>query len=114
MLNSEIENLKKELKEPDKTMEDEKGQANNKIKNAIENDGLKDFYNLRKVWSNFLTKCIGYLILCQVFVIIGIGFEFLNFEKYKSIVMAFFIETFAQIVGMGIMVVAFLFKDKNR
>lgn len=75
--------------------------------------GLKDFYKHRNIWSWFLLATIGALIIFQISITFGIGFHWLDFVNYKTIIGLIVSENFAQIVGMGIVVVKFLFNENT-
>jgi ABC-type multidrug transport system fused ATPase/permease subunit len=72
----------------------------------------RDFYFLRKKWSWFIFGAITVLILSQVGFLIALGKGCLNLSDYKTIAFVFYIETFAQIIGLAILVVKFLFKEQ--
>jgi hypothetical protein len=77
----------------------------------IHEGGLKDFYGLRKKWSWFLFGFIAVSIIFQMAVTFFVIFRFPNFNDYKSFLFLIMGENFAQIVGMGYIVVNFLFRD---
>ncbi|GMO56762.1 MAG: hypothetical protein Ta2D_01890 [Rickettsiales bacterium] len=112
-----IENWKREIdiEKTEKINKEEKKDnqdlSNNREK--IDNSGKEQFYKLRTNWSWFLMGCVSFLIFSQVCLMILLGVNWFDLSLYNNIVMAFFIETFAQIIGMGIIVVAFLFKENK-
>lgn len=72
--------------------------------------GLEEFFALRKTWSCFIVVAIATLILSQIGILFCIGFEWIKLEKFQNIVLAFYVETFLQIVALAVIVVRFLFK----
>lgn len=75
-------------------------------------DGRKDFYKLRKYWSVVLSGFIFLLILFQFTVIMFVGSGVLDLIEYKSLLVVTMGETFLQIIGMGYIVVNFLFNGE--
>jgi hypothetical protein len=76
-------------------------------------DGLKKFYAQRERWSWFLMGAIGLLIVFQIVFTFFIGFGLLSFIEYKVVLGIIIGENFAQIVGLGTIVVTFLFRDNK-
>ena len=81
-------------------------------KAETELQGLKDFYELRKQWSNLIKGCIIELLASQILIIILIGRNVLVYNS-TVVISIFFAETFAQIIGLAILVVKFLFKENK-
>lgn len=78
--------------------------------------GEQDVFDMRKYWSIFIIRVIAFLVLSQIGLIILLGFGHyigFNLTEYRAVVMAFFIQTFVQIIGLAILVVAFLFNKIN-
>lgn len=75
--------------------------------------GKKDYYTLRKHWSIYLMFILPTLIIFQIILAIGVGlkwFDFLNYQWFINIVVS---ETFLQIVGMCVIIVQFLYPQKQ-
>ena len=75
-------------------------------------EGLRAFYRLRKKWSWFILVCISLLILFQIVVTVMVGCGVLDFKEYKWFLPMVITENFAQIIGLAIIVVTFLFSAK--
>lgn len=82
-------------------------------KEQVELDGRKKFFKLRGVWSNWIIGWITALIAFNIVLTVLVGLGCLNFEKYQWFITAVTIETFLQIVGMGLIAVKYLFSDKK-
>lgn len=78
-------------------------------KELIELDGRKQFFAIRKNWSSWIIASISLIILFHVALVFMTGLGWLNFHDYDRMITAIFIEDFLQIVGMGYVVVKFLF-----
>lgn len=109
---SNIENIKRQLKKPPQETLDEKDASASldNYRRDIDNRGREEFYNLRKHWSWFILSCIAVLIIIQATVVFFLGFKLIDLSQYKNIALAFFIETFLQIVGLAYLVVQCLFQ----
>lgn len=75
----------------------------------VELDGRKQFFELRQKWSMDLSYWISTLIIFHIFLTFFIGLNLLNFEKYQWFIQILVVEDFLQIVGMGFIVVNFLY-----
>lgn len=104
-----IEKLEKEL-------EPSKNQINTEIlekavkEEQIKLKGLTDFYNLRNTWSWIIGISISFLLTSQIVIVFLIGCNVLIYNS-TVVISIFFAETFAQIIGLAILVVKFLFKE---
>lgn len=76
---------------------------------AIELKGREDFFKLRKKWSCAIIVWISTLIVVNAVIIFGVGLELVDFRDYYSLVFAVVVENFLQIVGMGYIIVQFLY-----
>lgn len=83
-----------------------------KTREEIDNKGKEDFYNLRLKWSLYIFVWVTGIILFQMSFVVLIGLKLLNYEA-SSIIYATMAETILQIIGMGVVVVIFLFKEKQ-
>jgi hypothetical protein len=77
----------------------------------ILNRGLDEYYNLRKEWSHCLKWLLGFLIVFQCFVVIAVGFKWMDFSKHQDFLKIQASGYFAQIVGLCYVVVKYLFQD---
>jgi len=75
----------------------------------IELDGRKQFFELRKTWSENLKYWINFLLIFHVSITVLIGFRFLNFNPDQWFIRVIVAEDFLQIVGMGYIVMKFLY-----
>lgn len=80
----------------------------------VELDGRKAFFDLRSTWSGWIIAWISILILFNMLLTVAVGLAWVNFEKYAWFITAVTVETFLQIVGMGLVAVNFLFSDKRK
>lgn len=77
----------------------------------IEQKGLREYYDLRKIWSNWIIGWICFLILFHAGLTIAVGLKSLDFVNFEWFVTAVTVETFLQVVGMGLIAVKFLFSN---
>jgi hypothetical protein len=85
--------------------------ANQARSGKIELDGREQFFSLRGRWSILLTIWISSILLFQASLTIGVGrgwFDFLHYEWFLPMVIG---QSFLQIIGMGFVVVKFLYAD---
>ncbi|MDR3195775.1 MAG: hypothetical protein LBT58_03230 [Endomicrobium sp.] len=126
--NEEIEKVKATIKLPVNLSPHElEKYANKNKKTSVDNielyrkkraaEGESEFFEMRKKWSIFIKEIIRVLIWSQVILILLMGFGrrcgWFNVLDYKTIILTFFAETFVQIIGLAILVVKYLFKEKN-
>jgi len=73
--------------------------------------GRQSYFNLRNVWSAFIILWITGLILFNCGITVAVGLGILDYVKYEWFITTVLIQTFLQIVGLGAVAVAYLFKD---
>lgn len=78
-------------------------------KKKIDNQGLKDFYFLRKFWSWVVAGYVTISLLFQICLIIFTGLGILKFEGYNNLLALITGENFIQILGLGYIIVNFLY-----
>jgi hypothetical protein len=64
---------------------------------------------LRNRWSGWLLVWISCLLIFQMALSMAVGWGILDFEKYQWFLPTVIVQTFGQIVGMGYVVVRFLY-----
>ena len=101
------------LQKKDKA-DDQSDEVRTTLQKRIHEGGWKDYYKLRKRWSVFIMCAIAALIAFQIALTYSIGFKWLNFGESKLFLNLVLGENFAQIVGLGYIVVRYLFKDTPR
>ena len=77
----------------------------------VELDGRKKFFALRTTWSHWIIGWITALVAFNVLLTAFVGFGWLDFSEYEWFVTAVTIETFLQIIGLGVIAVKYLFSD---
>jgi hypothetical protein len=82
-------------------------------KEWVEVDGRRRFFGLRHTWSWWIIVWITSLILFNIVLTCLVGAATLDFSKYQWFIMSVTVETFLQIVGMGLVAVRFLFSEKR-
>jgi hypothetical protein len=75
----------------------------------VELDRLRQFIKLRGNWSLWLTIWISGLLVFHVGLAIAIGRSWLDFKDYPSFLPMVVLQNFAQIAGMGLIIVKFLY-----
>lgn len=78
---------------------------------GIDDEGRRDFYVLRKRWSQTVAKMIWALIIFQIVVTVGIGLNWLNFEGNAVVLRIVLAENPFNIVGLAYIIVRYLFND---
>ena len=73
--------------------------------------GRREFFTLRRKWSDVIIIWIWLLIVFNVLLTVAVGKGTLDFTEYQWFVTAVTIETFLQIVGLGYVAVRYLFSD---
>ena len=107
---------------PDPTVADLKGKlqvkdtppaftdaANQARAERIELDGRSQFFDLRGKWSSWLIGWISALLLFEIALTLAVGAGWLNFLEYKWFLPIVFGESFLQVIGMGVVIVKFLY-----
>lgn len=77
----------------------------------VELDGKRAFFRLRKHWSAALMVWISSFIAFHVSITIAVGLGSLDFLEYQWLIPLITVENFLQIVGMGYVVVRFLYPN---
>jgi hypothetical protein len=81
----------------------------NARREVVELDGRRRFFDLRHSWSNWIIGWITTFIVFHIALTFGIGTRHLDFTTHKWMVPLIVVENFLQIVGMGYIVVRFLY-----
>ena len=74
-------------------------------------EGVKGFYQLRKLWSWIIGLLLGITTLVIVSFIFLLGWGCLNYELYPWFPNTVIVSFFAQVVGLGIIVAKYLFSN---
>lgn len=80
-------------------------------KRAVEVIGRRKYFDLRDRWSSWIIGWITSLIAFNSLVAILVGMGCLDYSEYEWFITAVLVQTFLQIVGLGAVAVAYLFKD---
>lgn len=78
---------------------------------AVEIIGRRKYFSLRDKWSTWIIGWISSLIAFNSLVTVGVGWGLLDYTGYEWFITAVLVQTFLQIVGLGAVAVAYLFKD---
>lgn len=78
----------------------------------VELDGRPAFFELRRHWSAALMIWISSFIAFHVGITIAVGLGCLDFLEYQWLIPLITVENFLQIVGMGYVVVRFLYPSE--
>ncbi|MEY9097353.1 hypothetical protein ABIA24_000262 [Sinorhizobium fredii] len=79
---------------------------------AVEVDGRKRYFELRDRWSGAIVTWIWILILFNIGITIAVGAKWLDYSSLEWFITAVLVQTFLQIVGLGVVAVQYLFSDK--
>jgi len=73
--------------------------------------GLKDYYDMRRSWGNFLKWCLIVILAFNILLVLFVGMEWLKFkdEWFLRIVLT---TNLADIIGLVYLVVKFLFSNQ--
>ncbi len=82
-------------------------------KELIELDGRKQFFTLRSHWSICIIVWITIFILFHISITFFLGFGLIDFKENQWFLPSLLIENFLQIIGMGYIVVNFLYPKSN-
>jgi hypothetical protein len=75
----------------------------------IELEGRRQFFKLRGYWSGWLIGWITALLVFQTLLTMAIGSKLLDFREYSWFLPMVVVQNFLQIVGMGVVIVRFLY-----
>jgi len=90
------------------------GLAEQEIKSKeTERKGRESYFKLRSDWSSYLFWMIWFTLSFQFVLSFGIGIGFFDFLNYEKVIYVIIGENFAQIVGMGYIVVRYLFPQSK-
>ncbi|GFE78028.1 hypothetical protein GCM10011487_00280 [Steroidobacter agaridevorans] len=78
----------------------------------VELDGRKAFFRLRQQWSCAVIAWISCFLIFHIALTVAIGLGGLDFLQYQWLIPLITVENFLQIVGMGYVVVRFLYPGK--
>jgi hypothetical protein len=82
------------------------------IEKAVEIDGRKRYFLLRDRWSTSIVTWISILIAFNILVTVAVGAKWLDYTGLQWFITAVLVQTFLQIVGLGVVAVKYLFSDK--
>jgi hypothetical protein len=88
-------------------------QLENSERERVELDGRKRFFALRDKWSTAITVWISVFIAFHLLLTVAIGLKYLDFTHYQWLIPMITVENFLQIVGMGYVVVRFLYPSDS-
>lgn len=78
----------------------------------VELDGRRAFFKLRWQWSCAVMVWISCFLLFHITLTVAVGLGWLDFLQYQWLIPLITVENFLQIVGMGYVVVRFLYPGK--
>jgi hypothetical protein len=78
-----------------------------------ERDGLKAFFKLRDKWSRYIFILVCAMLAFQMFITTAVGLGWMDFSKYEWFINLILGENFVQVVGMGYIVVKYLFPQPH-
>lgn len=83
------------------------------VAESIDLQMRRQFVALRGHWSWWLIGWITALLLFQFGITIGVGLKCLDFSQYQWFLPIVTLQNFAQIVGMGFIIVNFLYPKRR-
>lgn len=73
--------------------------------------GIQDHYKHKGRWSNFLILAIAAMLLFQSFLLFQVGTQKWSFTEYDWLLPALLVQNLAQVVGLSVWAVKYLFSD---
>lgn len=73
--------------------------------------GIQDHYKHKGRWSWFLMGIIGLMMIFQLVLITLVGVKRFDFTEYEWLVQLLLVQNLAQVVGLAIYAVKYLFSD---
>ncbi len=73
--------------------------------------GIKDHYKHKVRWSNFLILAIAAMLIFQSVLLVEVGIGYWDFTKYEWLLPALLVQNLAQVVGLSVWAVKYLFSD---
>jgi len=73
--------------------------------------GIQDHYKLKERWSNFLIGAIAAMLVFQSVLLMMVGLGKWDFSKYEWLLPALLVQNLAQVVGLSVWAVRYLFSD---
>lgn len=75
----------------------------------VELDGRKKFFELRSMWSKWIIAWITSFFIFHISLTVGIGIKWFDFTSHQWMVPMIVGENFLQVIGMGYIIVRFLY-----
>jgi len=83
----------------------------------IRADWEKDYYELRRQWSEKISSVLYAMVMFQYFILLWVAlwivFKLFTFEQSKPLLLVIAGENFIQILGLAYIVVKFLYPNSN-
>lgn len=98
---------------PPAELQESKSQADKEragLERRVEIEGRQQFFGLRGDWSFWIILWISAQLVFQIVLTGCLGLAWLDFKAYPYFLPIVTIQTFLQIVGMGLIVVNFLYE----
>ncbi len=105
-----VDRVKTEREEEDLDLSELKNEAR---KEQIELDGRKKFFELRNKWSWSIIIWISVFIIFHIVITVLVGCKVLDFQNHEWLLPSIIAENFLQIVGMGYIIVRFLYQPSK-
>ena len=113
-LGNDRASIKVSITKRDRVDPDLNQQFANSARERVELDGRRRFFALRDKWSTCIILWISTFVLFHILLTIAIGRGLLNFQSYPWLIPLIVSENFLQIVGMGYVIVRFLYPDGTK
>ena len=73
--------------------------------------GIQDHYKHKGRWSNFLIGAIAAMLIFQSYLLVMVGLGKWDFTSYDWLLPALLVQNLAQVVGLSVWAVKYLFSD---
>ena len=83
---------------------------NEALREEIELNGRKKFFDLRDMWSFWIIGWISTFIIFHITITILVGVGKLDFQSHVWLLPSIIAENFCQSIGMGYIIVRFLYQ----
>jgi len=86
---------------------------NEALREEIELNGRKKFFELRDKWSWSIITWISVFIIFHIVITVLVGCKVLDFQNHEWLLPSIIAENFLQIIGMGYIIVRFLYQPSK-
>ena len=90
------------------------GQEYEELNKFLSLQEKKDILRYREYWSPRVFKLVVCILIFQAVFVIFIGWGWLDFTEYENVISVYLVGSVAQIVGLSIIILKFLFPNQEK